>query len=35
MPRPILEIMLPWFIAGAVGIGVVVVVIVIFRKRSK
>jgi len=35
LPRPFLEVMLPWFIAGAVGFGVVIVLVVIFRKRRK
>jgi parallel beta-helix repeat protein len=35
MPRPFLEVMLPWLIAGAVGFGVVIVLVIIFRKQRK
>lgn len=35
MPRPFLEVMLPWLLAGALGIVVVTVLVVMIRKRRK
>jgi parallel beta-helix repeat protein len=35
MPRPFLEVMLPWLIAGALGIVVVIVLVVMIGKRRK
>jgi parallel beta-helix repeat protein len=33
MPRPFLEVMLPWLLVGSVGVVVVIVIVVLIRKR--